>query len=464
MEEVLPMSGGPLQANQNDLTTDSLELFKDYEEDLSMITGRFSTYSPQQLHTQDVFEFEIESQGMSYLYLPASRLYVRARILDAAGGDMVADDEGLVAYSDVPLAALFTRIDVRIDGVPMPDLSNAYSNYKGYFDTMLSYSQSTMERNMITSGALADTPGGYNNFYTANRANLTTNAGFARRSNAVGRSNRFEFMAPIYSDFFQIGKYFPPGMKITVRLTRSPHTFAICSSARVAGVQNPPLKEFKFHIDNIMLYIRHVQMNDSVLAYHQKLLGSGKTLCLPYKKTDIKVFTYSPGMEKISTVISTGTMPYHLMVGFIRSRNFYGALDRNPWYFENLGLDDMQMSVNEILEPTTPYRPNFTDNLYIREYREFLDNMGISHTNNSNVMTPLRYKDGLTLWAWDLTPDQCNGYHIHPRKTGTMKIEAHFQNAFTESITMLAVFLYHAKFNLTKDKKGEKRITTSATL
>jgi len=102
--------------------------------------------------------------------------------------------------------------------------------------------------------------------------------------------------------------------------------------------------------------------------------------------------------------------------------------------------------------PSKPYTPDFNNNIYAREYREFMDNIGLSTGNHANMISPALYNNGLTLFAHDLTPDMCNGFHQHPRRTGCINIEAHFRTQITESVTAIVMCIYPAKLELVKKK------------
>jgi hypothetical protein len=448
-------TGGPLQANENDLT-DALELFKDYTDELSMLEGRNIPYDPIHPDGRDDFEFNIFPQGMTYIDLPQSRLHIKARILDEAGQRLVGADDAAkrqTAYANLPVAAMFSRIDISLDGIPLSDLSNSYSNYKGYLETMLSYSNEAFDRNLCTAGAVVDTPRFFNNFTGTDG----TNEGFIERAKDVGDSNLLEWMSPIHSDFFQIVKYFPAGVKITVKLIRSSNQFVICSSATVGAGDNARPKQFQLKVEQITLYMRHITMNDAVLKHHQQLLKSGKKLFLPYRKNEITVFGLPNNIDNLNLAsIINGVLPYTFIVGFIKSTNFYGSFQRNPWFFENFNIDELQFTINGVHTPCKPYKPRFNDNNFVREYRDLLDNTGIALGNMANMMNPKLYKDGLCLWAVDLSPDLCNGYHIHPRENGQVNLIVHFGTRLPEPVTIVVMSLYHAKLIL-----GDKKITTS---
>ena len=48
------------------------------------------------------------------------------------------------------------------------------------------------------------------------------------------------------------------------------------------------------------------------------------------------------------------------------------------------------------------------------------------------------YKNGYTLFGFDLSPSICNGGHSEPVRQGTLKIELEFQKALPSTISIIA--------------------------
>jgi hypothetical protein len=451
MEENQSVGVGPFQVNQNDISSEATELFASKEDDLSMLDGRFIAYEPLLPNLDsDNYDFQIPLTGMTYLQLPNSRLYVKGKITQDDGTDMIAEDVGKVAFANMPLTAMFQRIDVTINGVPMTDLSNCHANYKGYLETMMSYSDEAVNGHLSSSAIVMDTPGFFGNFTGA----AETNQGFIERAVQVGKSKTFELMGPITgSDFFQIAKYFPPGVKLGIKFVKASNEFLICSAVA---------KRFKFKVEKVVLYIRHVVMSDALIHKHQTLLAGKKKLTMPYTKSEITTFNQSHGGHTFNMPsVIIDTLPRPVIFGFIKTANFYGAYAKNGWHFENLSIDNLFIKVNGVHIPATPYTPDFANNLFCREFREFHDNIGISHSRFSNMISPKFFKDGLCLWAFDLSPDMCNGWHLHPRKSGTLGIEVHFKNALTEPTTVVVFSQYDATLTLEAFQVGSNKITTN---
>ena len=47
------------------------------------------------------------------------------------------------------------------------------------------------------------------------------------------------------------------------------------------------------------------------------------------------------------------------------------------------------------------------------------------------------YKEGYSLFGFDISPSICNGGHTEPIKRGTLKLELEFQNALPSTISVV---------------------------
>jgi hypothetical protein len=111
----------------------------------------------------------------------------------------------------------------------------------------------------------------------------------------------------------------------------------------------------------------------------------------------------------------------------------------------------MTLSRNNRIE--TQYTPNFSTNFVVKEYLELFDQTGVSGDDTGNLITPNQYMDGCTLYAFDLTPDKCNGLHTHtPKPTGSLKLQYEFREPNTEQINLLIFASIPSAIIIDKDK------------
>jgi len=64
-------------------------------------------------------------------------------------------------------------------------------------------------------------------------------------------------------------------------------------------------------------------------------------------------------------------------------------------------------------------------------------NTGKYRTNSTNCITIDNFKNGCTLFPFDVTVDQCNMHHMHAGSEGTLDVEVSWQKALEEAITVI---------------------------
>lgn len=430
---------------ESDVTSDITELFRHPPQETSLLSGRTLTFRRLNENNEGPYVFNIHPHGMQYLQLSTARLFIEGNIVHSDGTALAVDEKGDVALTNLPGCAIFSSIDISIDGTPYPELSNKFANYKGYLETVLTYSPEAATSHLAAAHFRMDTPKLFNTFEATNEVHV-------KRSAFCDTSRMLQISTPLPSDFFQVDRLFPPGTRITLTLNRAEDRFFICSSKND--------KSYKFQIRDMYLNIRHVTLSPEIVQQHQKDVESGKPILLPYNRTTITTFSYAAGTPSIRPILLEGPLPKFLMLGFVKSANFHGSFKTNPFEFVNCDINNLSINVNGETIPSIPYTPDFDNDLVTREYREFFDNIGILTGNKANMMTPHLFLNGLTLFPFDLTPDQCGGYHIHERKTGSISLYAEFKKALPQGMNLVVAASYDAQLIIGRDKMEKRTITT----
>jgi hypothetical protein len=291
---------------------------------------------------------------------------------------------------------------------------------------------------------MMDTGGHFQDFGGADDDNV----GYNRRAIIAAGSDTFEVCSPVHCDFLQINKYFPPGAEITIRFHRSTDAFGIMAAANDV--------HYKYEIEDIKLYIRHVTLADDIVKQHMKLFESGPAI-FPYNRTVMKTVAFPGGLTQIqASNLFTGILPKSIIFAVINAPNFNGTYNTNPYNFQHFNCNYYQLNVNGENVPTDAYRPDFARTLFSRELRGFFNNVGIHNDDMGNVMTPELFAGGMFLMAYDLSPESCNGFHAHKQKSGLINFEMGFTEAIANPFNLLAFATYDQVLLLDKDN----RVTT----
>ena len=144
------------------------------------------------------------------------------------------------------------------------------------------------------------------------------------------------------------------------------------------------------------------------------------------------------------TLHYTGILPKTVVIGQVRTEAIEGDYTLNPLYFEHFDINKLCLRVNGRSVPSDPLQPDFTNvpPLVAREYQHMFLNTGKWRVNESNCINMGQFHDGCTLFPFDLTPDQCNGTHIHRGTEGVINVEMSWSSALLHAITIITECCY----------------------
>ena len=101
--------------------------------------------------------------------------------------------------------------------------------------------------------------------------------------------------------------------------------------------------------------------------------------------------------------------------------------------------------------PPNPYQPDFVRGLFSRELRALYDNTGIHTTDGGFTISRKGYANGYTLFAWDLTPDSCNGWHLHNSAGRGLDLDLTFEVALPTTVNVIFYASFEASVFINKD-------------
>jgi hypothetical protein len=439
---------GALQLTEDAMSSESVELFRPLTEEIALLNSRTLPIQPHAINDSGPLEFTITPQGDSYIDLSATRLYVKIQVYPGADNtELAATDQ--VAIINLCGNSLFNTIDIDLNGKSIPELTNTNTHIKGYIETLMSYTPNT--HHLEATGWAMDEVGAFDSArLTARvareavaatgitaRAAAPTNSGFLARRELLGIQDgqrRTEFYFPLASDFFNSDRLLLPGVKVTVRLTRTPNNIALIAEAGAPRVNLVAAK----------LYVTYVDVHEVYRKRHAAKIQNDVAL-MPMNKCVIKQYPIAAGMAAapISNIF-LGMLPKNLIIGMVEQSAYTGDYHKNPFFFRNMDCNYASLRVNGVLTPAEPYTPDFDHHLYIREFREFYDNIGISHSDLNCHVSKKLYRSGATFFAFDLSPDKCNGYHKHVKTTGAIDLDLRYSKNLPVAIYVIILATFDA--------------------
>ena len=347
------------------------------------------------------------------------------------------DDDGNIEMGKVfpinnIINSLWQSIEVRINDVQI-NASSAYNiPYKSLIETLLSF-EDEKSTFLEAGGFMMDTPG-----YVEN----TIVTGPDKKN--LGACGRFDWVKNGYFtatgvpcvDFARANNHLAPNNKLTFRFTQASHGFTLMSD-------DPALSTFKLIIQDIHLTARRIKLREDVIP---KILNSNLPQQYLTPRTEMKNYLISKDVRQWSTKIySNGeSCPYQVIVGMVWETSYNGFHKGNPYNFFQYNLAKINLKLNGKQYPYESLNPEFGKNLISREYFHLFSNSGKDGSSKGIMISPEHFLNGYSLFPFDLTPDKCNGKHVHPAKRNeTIELELGFYPKLPINVMVLVMGVFN---------------------
>jgi len=395
----------------------------DYDEPLCVEDSICARYQSYKLPLGGVtsnqagpYEFLLEDQGRSYLMMGDLKLYVRCKIVKQDGTACGAED--VVAPINNLGVGMWSSVETTLNDTNISGPTSNYSNYKAHLETLLSYEGDARDTHLVGQLFKMDTPARYELFTRDGE-----NQGFNGRFFFTQLSREFEMVSVIQSDFSRATKMLAPGNRLMFKFYRAPDSFCLCTMSD---------NVYKLQIVDMRLYYTRITLKESI---PEPLIEK-----YPLSKTIMKRKHFSRGsVQEVEFIQHSGPIPKQIIIAFVKTSSFEGNFKRNPFFFPHFSLQKLALKVNDMTVGGGPLEPNFDSEtpLISREYIHLFANSGTYRTDRGCCISWSAFANGSTIFPFDLTPDFCNGHHLHSSQTGSISIDLAWRNELEEPVTML---------------------------
>lgn len=428
---------GNLIETKHELLSHNFDLFSSPAVEKAMCRGYEQEIHLNTALTDDgPYDFLIPP-GTDYIFLPQTRLHVKCKIVNQNGADLAAHDAAAAPGPDFAICnlfphALFQHVEVEIAGIKT-SANNSLYPYKAFFETLFSYSNDAKSSHLkACSGWEPDTSGKHD-------TRDEENTGYITRRAKCRASRSFDFCLPLHADMLQCVKLLPPHTSMAIRLLRKPDNFSLIANNDT---------QLKIKIESMTLFIRKIVPTEHIRSSFLTNL-SKKLVILPFTRSLIKNFSITRGMTNEHINLFKGELPRQILITFIESTRIDGRKNLNPFKFSHFDVKYINLRIDGMSDPGKPYEPDFGNELVSREIRALYDNTGITTSDTGYSISSEDFRNGSTFFAWDLSPDKCNGFHNHEKKEGrTVDIDLAFANALPENITVLVYASFETDIKL----------------
>ena len=295
-------------------------------------------------HISGTLNFEIPPDPECFTDVNAAYISVTIQVFKADGRPLDRDDRVFVTPGS--LQSLFQSCQVFLNGCPL-DPSNAYS----WSATLTSYfGVSKTARQDVWAELAGQSPPNYNSSKILPKDVI----GFMPGVNKVAGSKQYTLTGRLMSDFMQsCAQPLPPGMKLEVKLRRSPDAFSLCSCTEDRA------QEYKVVINTASLFVRRIRMCKPVLDRTLESLANGGGLAYTRMECIVNQIPAQGVSYRVGNLMGGGALPHTLYLVLANQMAFTGSKDYLGNYFETGFLKSIQVYENGRPVLTKPIQCRF---------------------------------------------------------------------------------------------------------
>lgn len=385
------------------------------------------------------YEIELPFDPSSFLDMSSLRLRTVARVTRQDGSDLGIGD--VVAPINLFGSSLWSRTEVVLDDLYGNQSSAEYSHFKNFLETILSYEGDARETHLRTQMFYQDTPGRMDHVNLVEAGGRQPNAGFVTRAQIAQLSRPFDVVCPLPTDILRCSKHLVPGVKVTLKLTKENDAFLLMTDR--------PERRYRVEIVSMELKYARIVVDDKFKLPPLQIF--------PFPKTHMKKLNVPQHSTAASLSIERGGLiPKQILIFMVKASAAAGHYGENPFNFEHFGVNTMRLVVNGLDVPRGGLKfdwinepPKINDSL-----AELYTNIGVYRTDRGCSVNRDGYAGGQFIVGFDLTPDKCNGRHLHRSETGTVTLELSFSTPVRQMTHVFAHCVYDCVYIKKRDVSG----------
>ena len=405
----------------------NLALFQQPYVDTAIETVEWIDYRPvSQITRGAAIEFNVPGNGLNYIDLQSTKLYIKVRILRPDGSPVAHTD--IVGFVNTPLSSLFRQADVSLNQqIISPGIGTNYG-YKSYCDILLRNAEDAKETQIQSQLYYKDTPGFMDAVDPVDGANF----GLVQRYAWTKDGNAVELEGPIYVDIMQQDRFLLNGVQLSIKLFPASDAFCLMSTHS---------DTYTADIVDAKLKVCTVKVSPNIVVSHNAALSRSPAL-YPFHKSEIKAYSIPAGLLTWSIDdLFLGNVPDRVIVGLTDSLGFSGSVSKNPFNFHHINLSYMGFYVDGTSQPTHPFTPDYKTKAYVTPYLSLFQGCGKYMKNEGNYISREDYPKGYALYVFDLTSN-----HSEEVDTLSRKGQTRLSIQFFEALAATTTVIVYAKF------------------
>ena len=384
-------------------------------------------------------EFLVSGQnGMEYVDLKRSKLYVKARIAHADGTKLL--DTEYVGPCNLPMQCLFNEISITLQGKSVTSTISHYP-YKCMMEILLSYGSDAKDSQLTSQLFIKDESG----YLDDNDVHGGQNLALYERSKYFAESKSVDLEGPLMVDICKMDRYILNQVAIGLRLNRTKGDFCLMT--------NELGPDFQIFIDDIMFKVCKLQVNPAVIYGHAEVMKTMPAL-YPYTRTEVKMMAIPSGQVNFTwDNMFQGVRPNKVVIGFVDTDGVAGSYFKNPFNFQHFNLNRICVYVDNVPVGGNALRLNFDAAAGVTTtpaFTNMFEVMGKWGYDSGNQLNRKDISEGCALYCFEIEPQfESENNYMTLLKQGNIRVEAQFSKALPIATTCIVYATFPAMFSIT---------------
>lgn len=393
-------------------------------------TSQITAYNP--------IEFNLcGNNGMDYIDLKRTRLYVKLRIKRSNGDNIPIDPT--VAPVNAIFFALFSQVDCYLQDTLISS-SNVNYPYKCIFKTLLESGQDAKATQLTSTLFYKDRSGHMDSF--------TSNTAIYQRKGFIENSKTLDLEGALFHDLFEMDRYLLNMVSLKLKFFRSKSSFCLMSPD-----ESP---DYEVVIEDIIVKLCKVKVNPSIIFAHSEALKSTNAK-YPYTKTAIKHITLMKGTSNcVLENIFQDIRPSRIIMAMTSTDAVNGNFKLNPWNLKHYDIQQITLFCDGIPVDGIPLKLDFNEDrgsANIAAYVKLFDQCGTWGTDAGNDITRHDFNNGYALFCFNLEPYFSGVKYLSLVKQGKVRLECNFGTPLPETVSLLILAEHPGYFEITENRQ-----------
>ena len=379
------------------------------------------------LHTPETQAMILNGKWVDYIDLSETYLYTEVKIVAEKDGADVKDTDK-IAPANYFLHSLFNQVEISLNNKLVTGSVTGYA-YRSIIEALLNHGEDAKKSHLQSALFYKDTAGKMDE-------KETDNAGFVKRRANIKKT--IEMYGRIHADVFFQNRYLLNNVNLQIKMVRNRANFCLIGEG-----------DFKINILKAVLFVRKAKINPQVMLAHASILEKSSA---KYPIRRVETVTKDLSSYTLDN-ITTGPLPSRIVFGMVEADAYNGVIGKNPFNFQHFNLSRIAFSVDGEIGPYKPIECEYDNNKYVRAYHSLFTGVDKSVTINGNFIERDEYPNGYCLYAFDLTPDLCNGEHFNLIRSGNLRINLDFKSALKTPVNGILYLEYQNIIEINKNRQ-----------